>query len=712
MARAARTGSVILAVLGALAIAPAIAQATISGQTQLTMPAAVTVGQTGVVATVTLTNADTGSDVATTNTVCNAGDPFPCPASGHGIALQPACSLLSGLTDCFPGDEDPTVFAVDPVAHGEIGYDCAGLTFDAAKDPMTGQLLVTPAETHVMLAGAGATCPIDLSLSVLAVPASDSNAGVAGTQTIQIASADQYVGSQSASSTETSETTVNPATPAIATTASGAITLGSGVLTDQATVSGRVNPVAGSTVTFSLYGPADTSCANPISETAAALSDGGTATSAPFTPTVAGTYRWIARYGGDHNNAAVGGSCGDATETVTVAAPVTPPPATPTIAIAASPGVILGGRVTATATVSGRVDPVAGSAVVFRLYGPDTAICANPIAAVSAPLSDNGIATSPPVAPPRPGGYRWVATYGGDAHNAAVATACGDPAARVAVTPLPAQILSAGFPSAPRVGEPVLLTVGALDPTEPISGVQATFGEPHGLSGISACRTHSFGVTVSPVRLQLPYTFRRAGRHKVTIVVLAGRCSGKPHRKSTTMTVDVAAAGAGPHSALRAAPLARAAASGCSNTFLRPGRSPISRVKVATAVLCLVNVERTKRGLKRLKASPNLASAARGHSADMLRRRFFDHAGPGGPSFQLRLARIRYHGTSAAENIGYGSSFSARLIVQAWMHSPPHRANILFPRSRFAGVGLAVGVPVIPRLPGSTYTMDFGSSLK
>jgi uncharacterized protein YkwD len=136
------------------------------------------------------------------------------------------------------------------------------------------------------------------------------------------------------------------------------------------------------------------------------------------------------------------------------------------------------------------------------------------------------------------------------------------------------------------------------------------------------------------------------------------------------------------------------------------------RLKVATAILCLVNAERRKKGLKKLTGSRVLATMASGHSKDMYKRRYFEHNGPGGPSFQKRLTRARYRGSSASENIGYGSNFNAKLMVQAWMNSPPHKANILSPRSKFAGVGIAVGIPVTPAKPGSTYTMNFGASLK
>jgi hypothetical protein len=54
---------------------------------------------------------------------------------------------------------------------------------------------------------------------------------------------------------------------------------------------------------------------------------GGQAQSALFTPTTAGTFRWIATYDGDANNVPVAGSCGDPTETraVTVPPAVLPP---------------------------------------------------------------------------------------------------------------------------------------------------------------------------------------------------------------------------------------------------------------------------------------------------------------------------------------------------------------------------------------------------
>jgi hypothetical protein len=83
-------------------------------------------------------------------------------------------------------------------------------------------------------------------------------------------------------------------------------------------VSGRVNPLAGATVDFRLFGPNDATCAGqPVFESlgVAYPQAGGPVSSNPFTPTAAGTYRWIATYNGDANNAAVAGLCDATNET-------------------------------------------------------------------------------------------------------------------------------------------------------------------------------------------------------------------------------------------------------------------------------------------------------------------------------------------------------------------------------------------------------------
>jgi hypothetical protein len=123
---------------------------------------------------------------------------------------------------------------------------------------------------------------------------------------------------------DVSETvTITPATPSIATTPTPTITVGSGQLADSATVLGRVNAQPGATIDFRLYGPNDATCTGAPAFVSLGVpypAVEGAVSSAAFTPTVAGIYRWIATYSGDANNTSVSGLCSDASETVTVTA--------------------------------------------------------------------------------------------------------------------------------------------------------------------------------------------------------------------------------------------------------------------------------------------------------------------------------------------------------------------------------------------------------
>ena len=124
-------------------------------------------------------------------------------------------------------------------------------------------------------------------------------------------------------------------------------------------------------MTFTLFGPDNATCTGAAIFTSVVPlpTATNTVTSGAFTPTAPGSYRWIAAYSGDANNAAVTGACNDANELSVVNQ------ATPSIATQAVTPVTIGGAITDNATVSGRVLPQAGGTVTFSLYGPDNATC-------------------------------------------------------------------------------------------------------------------------------------------------------------------------------------------------------------------------------------------------------------------------------------------------------------------------------------------------
>lgn len=152
----------------------------------------------------------------------------------------------------------------------------------------------------------------------------------------------------------------------------------------------------------------------------------------------------------------------------------------------------------------------------------------------------------------------------------------------------------------------------------------------------------------------------------------------------------------------------------------RPGACGAAHVVVRAATvreardatLCLLNRVRAQYRLPPLRLNARLSRAAAGHSRDMVRHRYFAHDSRNGRSPFARMFAAHYVPQRSSwwlgENIGWGSGTLAQPIamVRAWMHSPPHRANILSRHFRDVGIGIAPGAPVGGS--GATYTTDFG----
>ncbi len=154
---------------------------------------------------------------------------------------------------------------------------------------------------------------------------------------------------------------------------------------------------------------------------------------------------------------------------------------------------------------------------------------------------------------------------------------------------------------------------------------------------------------------------------------------------------------------------AGAAADSCANASASPS-SVTSKTAMRTTA-CLLNQERAKRGLRKVKFNGRLSKAAARHARDMVRRHYFSHYSPSGSSFIHRIKRAGYlkrvRSWSAGENIAWGSGGRATpgAIVRAWMNSPGHKANILNRRFREIGLGI---VRSAPNGGGATYVNTFG----
>jgi len=183
---------------------------------------------------------------------------------------------------------------------------------------------------------------------------------------------------------------------------------------------------------------------------------------------------------------------------------------------------------------------------------------------------------------------------------------------------------------------------------------------------------------------------------------------------AVTLAVGVAAGSSADAADSSAPPVATAAAVACANTSLVP--SAHDTAEISGAILCLVNAAREQHGLAPLIPIRALNQSAMGHSRDMVAHDYFGHTTPSGHTPAQRMLHDGApcaDGCAVGENIAWasGSDSTPAAIVQAWMNSAGHRANILEPGFRYEGLGVAEGSPAMlsQGQSGTTVTQDFDS---
>jgi uncharacterized protein YkwD len=103
-------------------------------------------------------------------------------------------------------------------------------------------------------------------------------------------------------------------------------------------------------------------------------------------------------------------------------------------------------------------------------------------------------------------------------------------------------------------------------------------------------------------------------------------------------------------------------------------------------VVALTNAERQQAGCGPLRVDANITTAAQGHASDMANRDYFEHTTPEGVTFDQRIRNAGYS-KPGAENIAKGARTAAQ-VMDLWMNSPGHRANILNCDLDTIGIGL------------------------
>jgi uncharacterized protein YkwD len=182
-------------------------------------------------------------------------------------------------------------------------------------------------------------------------------------------------------------------------------------------------------------------------------------------------------------------------------------------------------------------------------------------------------------------------------------------------------------------------------------------------------------------------------------------------RKATVLLAALAAALA---VLLSSGPMASSAdASACQ----RWGKQNPARLKhpdARKAIRCLVNAKRRQHNMSGLDRDKRLQRAAQNHSEYMRGHHCFAHQCGGEGSPQTRIKNTGYFNGATrwawGENIGWGLKRGGTpdQMVDAWMHSPPHREAILSHDFRELGVGFVEGSPHRRKAHGGMYTLDFG----
>jgi hypothetical protein len=243
--------------------------------------------------------------------------------------------------------------------------------------------------------------------------------------------------------------------PTVTSTASAPVIVGSPI-SDEATLTGGVDPTG--TMTFTVFGPNDPTCSNaPVFSSSTNVNGDGDYSSASFTTSAAGTYTFVASYGGDANNDAFTSTCGSDNENVVVSQ------ATPSLVTIASGSVPTNTAFTDHATLSGGFNPT--GILTFILYGPNDPTCSNSADsfAETEVLGDGTYVPTLVGLGIEPGVYQYTVTYSGDANNEPITIPCGSLNQSVVVTPA---FMTASAP----------VSVVALASNVPVSTVATLWG--------------------------------------------------------------------------------------------------------------------------------------------------------------------------------------------------------------------------------------------
>jgi uncharacterized protein YkwD len=124
---------------------------------------------------------------------------------------------------------------------------------------------------------------------------------------------------------------------------------------------------------------------------------------------------------------------------------------------------------------------------------------------------------------------------------------------------------------------------------------------------------------------------------------------------------------------------------------LRSSKEEAQSFLTRPGVIIFTNIEREKFGLPPLKENAKLDSSADIKAKDMLNKQYFAHESPSSIGVVDLAKTVGYDFIEIGENLALGNFKDDQTLVQAWMDSPGHRANILNPQHQEIGVSVVRG---------------------
>ncbi|HET9098083.1 MAG TPA: CAP domain-containing protein [Candidatus Saccharimonadales bacterium] len=129
-----------------------------------------------------------------------------------------------------------------------------------------------------------------------------------------------------------------------------------------------------------------------------------------------------------------------------------------------------------------------------------------------------------------------------------------------------------------------------------------------------------------------------------------------------------------------------------------------------SGLLETTNIDRTANHVGDLRFNSELNQAAQNKADDMVKNNYWAHNSPSGKTPWTFILASGYEFQQAGENLAYGFDTSAS-VVQAWMNSPEHRANMLNSNFQEVGFGIAESPAYIGHGPEIIVVAEYGEPL-